>query len=212
MKHLILLGTFLLLFSATGSAETYYITNDIKVNVRTGTGTQYNIIAMLKPGEPVELIKRGTEWSQIKLNDGRGGWILTRFITSSEPNYLELERLRKLHKALATRFPIILEENKEVRQESKNLTKKLNTYQKQNKELLKSYNKLKDEAAGFLKLRENYDETALRLSEHTEQIEKLNKELTRKYITAGLCGAGILLVGFIIGFSTKRQRRKTSLF
>lgn len=169
MKHLILLGAFILLFSTTGSAETYYITNDVKVNIRTGTGTQYNIIAMLKPGKLVELLERGTEWSQIKLHDEREGWILTRFLTSTEPNYLELKRLRK------------------------------------------SYNKLKDEAAGFLELKENYDETALRLSEHTEQIEKLNKELTHKYITAGLCGAGILLLGFIIGFSTKPQRRKTSL-
>ncbi len=212
MKHLILLGAFILLFSATGSAETYYITNDVKVNIRTGTGTQYNIIAMLKPGKAVELLERGTEWSQIKLHDEREGWILTRFITSTEPNYLELKRLRKLHKALATKFPVILEENKEIQQKSKDLTKKLNTYQKQNKELQKSYNKLKDEAAGFLELKKNYDKTALSLSEHTEQIEKLNKELTHKYITAGLCGAGILLLGFIIGISTKPQRRKTSLF
>ncbi len=212
MKHLILLVTFILLFSAAVSAETCYITNDIKVNIRTGAGTDYNIIAMLKPGNAVELIERGTQWSQIKLPNGREGWILTRFISSSEPNSLKLEQLRKLHRALATKFPLILEENKEVRQESRDLAKKLNTYQKQNKELRKSYNKLKDETAGFFKLQENYDETRLHLSEHTEQIEKLNKELTHKYIAAGSCGAGILLLGFIIGFSTKRQRSKTSRF
>ena len=168
MKHLILLGAFILLFSTTGSAKTYYITNDVKVNIRTGTGTQYNIIAMLKPGKPVELLERGTEWSQIKLHDEREGWILTRFLTSTEPNYLELKRLRKLHRALATNFPVRLEENKD-------LIQKINTYQKQNKELRKSYNKLKDEAAGFLELKENYDETAFAFPSIPNKSKNLTK-------------------------------------
>ena len=211
MKRLFFLGIFLFLFTTVSSAETNYIINDIKVNIRTGAGTSYNIIAMINAGVSVELIERGDEWSQIRLQNEREGWILTRFLTSQKPDYILLEGLRKTHKILATKFPKVADENKKIKKKNNELNKKLVIYQKKNKKLQKTYDILKKEAAGFIELKGNYEKTALKLSEQTEKNEKLNKELMHKYITAGLCGAGILLLGFIIGFSTKSQRRRSSL-
>jgi len=211
MKRLFFVGIFLFLFTTVSSAETNYIINDTKVNIRTGAGTSYNIVAMRNAGVFVELIERGDEWSRIRLQNKREGWILTRFLTSKKPDYILLEGLRKTHKILATKFPELTEENEKIKKENNKLNTKLAIYQKNNNKLQKTYDILKKEAAGFIELKENYETTALNLSEQTEKNEKLNKELMHKYITAGLCGAGILLLGFIIGFSTKRQRRRSSL-
>ena len=136
MKRLFFVGIFLFLFTTVSSAETNYIINDIKVNVRTGAGTSYNIIAMINAGVPVELVEHGDEWSQIRLQNKREGWVLTRFLTSQKPDYILLEGLRKTHKILATKFPEVIKENKKIKRENNELNKKLVIYQKKNKKLL----------------------------------------------------------------------------
>ena len=53
------------------------------------------------------------------------------------------------------------------------------------------------------------------LNAHTETVASLNAKVdkleSRQTVRWFLTGAGVLLLGFIIGFSTRRQRRKSSL-
>jgi SH3 domain protein len=79
----------------------------------------------------------------------------------------------------------------------------------------KSYETLKSESADFLKLQSTYNKTASELAEQNKKAEKLEEGLSellfQHNIKWFLCGAGVLLVGLLIGFSAKRQRRKSSL-
>ena len=51
--------------------------------------------------------------------------------------------------------------------------------------------------------------------EQTQRLTELEEQISRlqlyHYIKWFLVGAGVLLLGFIIGFSAKRQRRRSSL-
>jgi SH3 domain protein len=53
------------------------------------------------------------------------------------------------------------------------------------------------------------------LAEQTAKAEKLEEQLAglelNYYIKWFLAGSGVLIVGFLIGFSTKRQRRRPAL-
>jgi len=73
------------------------------------------------------------------------------------------------------------------------------------------YSNLKKEAADFLDLKAKYNKVSLELSTQTDKARELNETLLQRNIHIGLLGAGILLFGFIIGYSTKRQRRRSSL-
>ncbi|MGW8186224.1 MAG: hypothetical protein ACWGNK_03125, partial [Desulfobacterales bacterium] len=73
----------------------------------------------------------------------------------------------------------------------------------------------KSESGEFLALKAKYEKTAARLDEETRRANQLDEQvakLTRSYaIKWFLAGSGVLLFGFIVGFSLKRQRRRPSL-
>jgi len=79
----------------------------------------------------------------------------------------------------------------------------------------KDYEALKRDSKEFLKLQSKFKESSSKLSEQTKKAEKFEDELTKllwnQNIKWFLSGAGVLILGFIIGFSTKRQRRRSSL-
>jgi SH3 domain protein len=64
-------------------------------------------------------------------------------------------------------------------------------------------------------LKSKYDKAAAQLEEQTKRADSLEEQLNRfemnQYIKWFLAGSGVLLVGFIIGFSARRQRRRPSL-
>ena len=64
-------------------------------------------------------------------------------------------------------------------------------------------------------LKEKYKTASGQLSEQTKRAEALDEELRsieiNQYIKWFLAGSGVLVVGFIVGFSARRQRRRPSL-
>lgn len=93
---------FIVLFSTAVHAETMYIDDIVKITVRTGPGIAHKIVAMIKSGERVEVLKTeepDKEWSLVRITNGKEGWVLSRFLKSKEPDGLILERLKKKHNA-----------------------------------------------------------------------------------------------------------------
>jgi len=74
---------------------------------------------------------------------------------------------------------------------------------------------LKKESKDFLNIKTKYDKTSKQLAEQSERVEKLEAEISRlgwnQNIRWFLGGAGVLLLGYIIGFFSKRRRRRSSL-
>lgn len=202
---------FLFLLSATVQAETRYISNIIKVTLRTGPGIDHKIVKMIKSGQNVKIQEQGEEWSKVQTPNGKEGWVLNRFLTAKEPDFIALAKLKKKYNAIKVQLPAISEENKQLKEQNVQFKQDLGKHQSELNKLSREYGKLKDDSAGYLNLKAKYEKTVAKLAEQSNKAERLEKELLHKYITAGLTGAAILLLGFIIGFSTKRQRKRTSL-
>lgn len=219
MKRFIFIGICIVLlfvlFSGVVWAETMYVSDTIKIMLRTGPGVDHKIIAMIRSGEEVEVIEPDEKWTRVRLPSGKEGWILSRFLTSKQPSRILLERLKENHKALSLQVASLLEENTKLKKENRRFGLKL----AENEEVLamvsKSYETLKTESAEFLELKSNYEKTASQLANQTEKLKKTEKELTKLLLHQNikwfLSGAGVLVAGFILGFSAKRQRRKSSL-
>ena len=77
------------------------------------------------------------------------------------------------------------------------------------------YDKLKAGSAEYIALKEKYKTVSGQLAEQTKRADTLDEELRaiemNQYIKWFLAGSGVLLVGFIVGFSARRQRRRPSL-
>ena len=88
LKRLRLLGLVLLvcLFSASVYGETMYVSDILKLTLRTGPSIENKIISVLESGQVMEVIKFGDEWSRVQLPNGKEGWVLSRYLTTGETN------------------------------------------------------------------------------------------------------------------------------
>jgi len=211
-----IVGICLFLSSTAVLAETkYYINDSMKITMRTGPATDRKIIALLSVGQEVEVLKSEDEWTLIRLQNGKEGWVISRFLTDKTPDSIQLEALKNNHGILQTKVESLLEENKALKSENKKLSSDLNSSETKQKDLDRSYETLKRESKQFLELQAKYKESTSNLEAQTQKAEKYEDELTKllwnKNIKWFLSGAGVLILGFIIGFSTKRQRRHSSL-
>jgi SH3 domain protein len=163
----------------------------------------------------MEVIKFGDEWSQVQLPDGKEGWVLSRYLTPDETKGIKLERMETMHKNLMLQAAELLEENNRLKTENKRLSSELEASQKQLTQTQTDFEALKAEDAEFLTLKANYNRTASQLAEQTAKAKQLEKQLSslvmNTYIKWFLAGSGVLIIGFLIGFSTKRQRRRPTL-
>ncbi|MDJ0987359.1 MAG: TIGR04211 family SH3 domain-containing protein [Desulfobacterales bacterium] len=192
-----------------------FISDNLKITLRSGPSTGNKILAVLQSGQTVEVVNPGDEWSQVTMADGKEGWVLSRYLTPNPTHNLRLERLDTKHKNLMAQAAALLEENNKLKAESKRLRSEFQTTQNQMQKTTSEYETLKTEAAEFLTLKANYDRAASQLAKQTEKAQTLEEQLTKMEMNYAikwfLAGSAVLIVGFLIGFSTKRQRRRPSL-
>ncbi|MBW2252267.1 MAG: TIGR04211 family SH3 domain-containing protein [Deltaproteobacteria bacterium] len=215
IKFIVFIGFFLMVFYNAAYAETMYVSDVLKLTVREGKGTGEKIISVVQSGQRVDVLQIEDEWALVLFDDGKEGWVLSRFLTSKTTNNVKLKWLQKKHKTLTVQAATLLEENTKLKKENKEIDSSLKKADKSVEELNKAYNTLKTESADYIKLKSKFKKTASQLAEYTEKSELLEKELTklefRQTIRWLLTGAGVLLLGFLIGFSSRSQRRRPTL-
>ncbi len=214
-RLMVIAGLCVLLFSPAVFAENMYVTDLLKLTLRSGPSTGHKILAVVKSGQRVEVLEPGSDWSFVRLQNGKEGYVLTRYLTPEPTHNIRLEQLQQKHNALGQQAAALLEENTRLKDENKKIRTALANSKKTLKQLRVDYEKLKAESAEFLTLRSRYQKAAAELSKQKSRADKLDEELSRiemnQYIKWFLAGSGVLLLGFIIGFSAKRQRRRPSL-
>ena len=210
-----IIGFFLILLPGNVFAENMYVTDSLKLTLRSGPSTEYKILAVIDSGQRVELIQRGEEWSVVKLPDGKEGHVLSRYLTGDPPSSILLKRLRIKHSNLMQQGSTLLEENNRFKSENKQLQTALSTAEEALKKLKNDYEMLRKTSAGALDLKAKYEIASQQLAKQSQRVEQLEEQLSKielnQYIKWFLAGSGVLLVGFFTGFSTRRQRRRSSL-
>jgi len=131
------------LFTANVMAQTRYVTDDFKVMLRTGPSVQNKIVDSLNSGTRLEVLREdaGNGHSQVQTNDGKIGYVLTRFLSvnqsaRSRVKYLErqLKQLRSKPGELQALLATAQEENQELITQNTRLT---NQYTASSQELEK---------------------------------------------------------------------------
>jgi SH3 domain protein len=213
-KYVVIVILWGTVFSPAVSAQYIYVSGIKTITVRTGTSVTHKIVAMVKSGTRLEVIKHEPDWTFIKTPAGKEGWILTRFVTDRIPEILLVNELKKSNKELISNLVLLEEKNKELmsnlvllEEKNKELTVK-NTFLENIEE---KYNQLKKEAADYLRLKVKYKEITKRFQEQASQMEDLKGSLDNEKKLWVLCGAGVFIVGLILGLSTRKKRRSSLL-
>jgi len=215
LNRIMFIGICVMCSSAAGFAETRYVTDLLKLPLRTGPSTEYKILALVVSGQKLEVVEPGENWSMVRLDNGKEGYVLNRYLVAQPTSAVRLEQLQSKYTALRQQATALIEENNRFKEENQTFKSSLDSNEKALTKLDTDYKELKASAAEFLNLKKKYQEVSTQLAEKTKKASALDKELRglemNQYIKWFLAGSGVLLVGFIIGFSAKRGRRRPSL-
>ena len=137
-----------LLLSVEIQAKTFYISDTaLKANVRTGSGFERRIIAMLPPGTQVTLIREEGGWAEVALEDGRRGWLLKRYLSdrpawrvTAQKLAAENQRLQQQVSSLSQNHKNLLQEKIKLEADLGDESQKVKELQKTNDTMKTSYN------------------------------------------------------------------------
>ena len=133
---------FLCVLPAVAAAERGWIKDEVRINKRTGPGTKFRILGVVKTGDGFDILERAEKWTKVRDAQGEA-WIPVGFLQAEPPARVlleqhltetkelrgnhgrltqELEELRtanatltEQHDALQTRFKTIERENIELK-------------------------------------------------------------------------------------------------
>lgn len=215
MKRCLAIAVSFLVLVSVSEAETMYVTEIMTITMRTGPGTQNKILAILKSGEEIEILNQGEGWSKIRRMNGEEGWVLTRYLTLQTPTRPMLESLQHKYDRLVEKYRISDQESARLKTENRQLKAELDENINKLAEMSSLYETLKTESSDFISVKTELEKTSKALNDvkqNEKQLENMVVKLRNNQILKGIMlGAGILLLGILLGSISKRQRRRSSL-
>ena len=210
MKKTIIMVVLMVMCSVPALAETLYVTDNFEINIRSGPGSEYRILRMIRSGQTLELIETGDTWSHVRLPDGLEGWAFNRYLQTSPPAARTLQALTARLRPLEIEHTRLQEEKDRLLEENRALAGQLEEAEAQLRETASSYEQLRKDASEFLQIKEEHDSLTARLEEKNARIEALEGRLTDQFLSSAvkwfLAGGGVLLLGFLLGNRSKKKR------
>ncbi len=198
------------------SATTVYVSDTtLEANLRSGTSPANRIIGMLRPGTQVTIVLEEDGWAKVTLEDGRTGWILKRYLSERPPWRITAEKLSAENEQLKTQLTKIRRENRELAQKYNELQGQTNTQQQDLQTVRQEYEELKNSSTNYLSLKMAYENLQDETRKAKAKLEELEKAYGKLKMSTSirwfLSGAGVLILGWLLGSSmAKIRRRRTS--
>ena len=86
-----------LVFAAVAAgAETNWVKDELRLNLRSGPGNEYRIKGYIKTGDAVTILSRREGWVQVRTADAElgDGWVEDGFLGAEPPAAMKLERMK----------------------------------------------------------------------------------------------------------------------
>ncbi|MBU1274444.1 MAG: TIGR04211 family SH3 domain-containing protein [Proteobacteria bacterium] len=196
-----------LLAAAPATAqETLYVTDQVRITVRSGPSTGNKVTGTAVTGDKMTLLGAKPEgWSLVRLSNGKEGWVLTRFLVKERPAVLRLAELDPTNKDQALRL-------EQAHKENQRLTKELGEAEAKLAELQTRFDKLSADAADVVALKARHQKLKAQFEEQGKQNTELvveNKSLKFSGdLKWFLAGAGVLVVGWLMGLALHRRKKR----
>jgi len=196
-----------------GWAAKAYVTDTFEITLRTGPSNENKIIAMLFSGRPLEVMGTRGDWSQVKvLDDGKEGWILSRYLVTRLPWEIQARKFQEDLASLNAKSGRLQKDFVDESQQRQGIAAELKRKTEELDALRKEYLELKRGSEGFLRLKALYEASERSLKLAQAGVNKLaaeNEDLRSSQQNMWfLSGALVLLCGLLIGGIAGRQQKK----
>ena len=211
--------------AVSGWAADLYVKPSSEITMRRGQGTDFKIIAVIKDGTPVELLAEADDWAQIRLESGKEGWVLRRFLSETPPLGQQVEMLQREKQVLTETTQSLKQRVDQLTAEKGEVEQKLGDDKAQIEHdfaqcvaELTSINddfvKLQTDTADVIQTKNDLEAANTRVADLERQVSVLDQENRRLGKTETmkwfLAGGGVFFVGWIIGMISRRSRKQRS--
>ncbi len=203
----------LVLLAATASARTMYTTDTFEIVVRSEKQIAgRNIIKVLPSGVPLEVRDMDDTWATVRLEDGRTGYVEKKYLIDREPYKTTAERLQGEVGQQRERLATLTQQLATLRDEHQRLQQAHGMSEAQLQDLGQKYEQLRQDAttAQYLEITTKYTDLQRAHAEAQQQLAVVSEAYTslKSSTRIGwfLSGAGVILMGWILGMASERWR------
>jgi SH3 domain protein len=101
--------------------EPAWVVDQVRINVRTGPGTEYRILGMLETGDSVDVVGRTDGWIQVEAEKPGNGWVPDGFLQFEPPARLALAKSEEATGELRERVSRLETLESELRSENQEI-------------------------------------------------------------------------------------------
>ena len=197
------------------SSKYQYVVDKLVINMRSGKSNEHRIVQTLESGAKLRILSRGKKYTKVRTGKGKTGWVLTRYLMSEPaarillpPIKEQLTKLQAEHAEATKALKAITKERDSLKHAAANLDR----LEKKHKKLLEESVRLKDAASKSTNLSEASKELSRKNATLESQLDLMLREV--KDLREGsnrlwfLTGAGIILIGIVIGVIIARSRKE----
>jgi SH3 domain protein len=199
-------------WAAAWAGNLYVSDTALEAVLRSGPGTGNQMISMVPAGTRVNLVSEADKWAQVTLEDGRTGWMLRKYLSDQLPWRITAEKLASENKGLQAQMAQMKRGKQDLSDETTRLKKDLETTQRELQSLRHEYEALKKGATEYLNLKSSFDRLTTDANQARDQLTEVQQGYENLKSSTNiqwfLSGAGVLVLGWLLGLVMARTRRR----
>ena len=208
------LTSLTLLAPMQANADSKYVSDQLRITMRTGQGNQFQIIKALVSGMKLEILEEtDTGYTKVKTEDGQEGWVRSQYL-ADEP--IAADKLARAENRLAK----TKERNKSIKDELAALRKDKIKLDSEHSALRTKHTNASKELSHLSKVAARPKQLAKENIELHKKFEQISDELVlvkqenqvlkdRSQRHWFITGAGVLIIGMLIGLIIPKFRFKS---
>jgi SH3 domain protein len=205
----------LILLASTARAATWYVKPSAEIPLRRGQGSGYKIIAVLGDGTPVTILSEQNNWARVRLESGKEGWILKRYLGREKPYNDQIADLRARNAALQETLTTTKQQLQDLTDLHQKTALELSASIAERDTVKAEYARLQQDTRDVVETKQALQQARAQLGQLKKRLAELELENTGLKKSSALMwfltGSGVLLLGLIIGLITgKRNKRRRS--
>lgn len=203
--------------SATGLAQTVWLSDVLFVNVRTGPSSEFRSLKAIKSGTRMEVLEESTDTNfiRVRTENGLEGWVPKRYTLAEPTGSILAANLQAEKDQLQQQFTALDQKYKALLADKGDVTGELESLRTNNASLTKELNRIKAISENAINLDSQYQELAEEHARTKSDFDVLvaeNRSLkeyndSQMLYIGGLLIVGGILLGVVLPRLTARRRK-----
>lgn len=212
LPRVFLAVAWLLVATLALAGQTFYVTDELEITLRSGPGLGYKILAMLKTGTPLEKLAEQEGWAQVRTPDGQEGWVVARYLSGDPPKGPRLEAAERELARLRQELADLKARASDQAEEAGAQRRRADAAERELAKIRKEFAEWKEAHKDAATLKARADAMEAELTAARDELGRLRARVahleTRERFYWFFSGALVLLAGWILGYLYAASRHK----